>query len=327
MLGAQLGVCLAGGCPFLGLVIPKTVRVGVFTLELAAGPYRERIEALCADVGLPVPRWNEGLHVVAPNAGEVPQIDLEAEGHVEAIFTDAVSRGLDALLLDTLQRFMVSEEPEAVKHVYRRLSDCATRTGIAVIVVDEAAKSWGGPETTTAASVAAYGSVFKGAIANVCMALKRRGQGDSASWTLMVEGHYPTVGELNYRRPERGDGSVGVGCDEATAAQTRGVERVQLERIFRAHAEPDEHERLHFPTKTKFREALAAEGVITGSSNDQADATIAAIETDFAVVSSDEPASDSSLKMPIWVCKHGKAQNAPRSYTWRWAMEPEPDGA
>ena len=88
-LAAQLCVCLASGQPFLGLTIPRAARVGVFTLELAAGPYRERVEALCADVGLPVPRWNEGLHVVAPNAGDVPRIDLEAEGHVEAIFTDA----------------------------------------------------------------------------------------------------------------------------------------------------------------------------------------------------------------------------------------------
>jgi hypothetical protein len=330
LLMGQLCVCLASGRPFLGLSIPKPVRVGVFTLELAAGPYRERIERTCEDVGLTTPEWNDQLHIVAPITGDVPQIDFEALGHVAAIFDDAVSRGLEVLVFDTLQRFMVREEPEAVKRVYRSLSDAATRTGIAAIVVDETSKSWGGPETTTTASVAAYGSVFKGAIANVCMALQRRGFGDSATWTLTAEGHYPTVDEILYKQPLREDGTVGIGCVAVTPAKAHGISLEAAESVFRRHGGPDKKDRLHFPTKTKFREALVAEGMISGNSGDQADRVIAAIESTLAVVMAPEPEPDAEPENPIWVCKHGDAQNARRSFTWRWPINPShgaPDAA
>jgi len=45
----------------------------------------------------------------------ITEIDFVAPGHVDAIFEDAASREIDVLIFDTVQRFMVSDEPEKVK--------------------------------------------------------------------------------------------------------------------------------------------------------------------------------------------------------------------
>lgn len=99
----------------------------------------------------------------------------------------------------------------------------------------------------------------------------------------------------------------------------------KIAKVFREYGELDPKGRRHFRKKAALQDALAKAGIITGTSSDQADSVIGAIEEDYAIVTRNEPDPEQQDAFPIWVCKHGAHQSARRSYTWRESLSGSPE--
>ena len=81
-------------------------------------------------------------------------------------------------------------------------------------------------------------TVYKGANANVILALRRIEDGRPPLYDLGVAGHYHTLSEsISLRWPVLEDGSVGYGWEIAEGGVAYGITRERLWRVFQKHAE------------------------------------------------------------------------------------------
>lgn len=266
----QLGLCIAAGAPFLEQRA-KRRRVLLLSLEMSAGLVRDRLQAIARDVGIPEPdpKW---FKVVAPMPGYSPRIDLTHDAgaaEVERLIEEADAQ---LVIFDTLYRFIGGLDPSdngEMGHVMGRLNGMASRTGAALVVIHHTKKGTFDGETSQSGLGA---SIFGGA-SNVVVHLTRGREEGQPRWTLDVASHYALwEEEIHYVRPERSDGSPGMGCVRTTATGARALTRERIEQVFREGGEavrcPDaeEPEAFVFHSKNAFAERLRQTGLARSES-------------------------------------------------------------
>jgi hypothetical protein len=314
-LALQLAMALAAGVPFLGLPTAPVV-VLYLSFELSAGMVRGRKQEIAAATGLPMPAIGERFHVVAPTADYLPQLDLGTEAGCTELERLIGDTGAQAVVLDTLYRFLPGADPNdngEMGRVFGRLNDLAQRTGAALVLLDHVGKG----EQTGPVSHSAIGASVKGGAARVVIGLRRTSREDGGRWQLDVESHFGSWDEaLYYERPRLPDGTRGGGCVLCSAADAHGLKFETVRDLFVKHGARDDQGRPTFASKRKLRDALQAEKLAGG--NAQGDEAVSAILRDYATP---EHAAGRNLDRPILT------RDGPRDAvvsTWRLAV-PEPE--
>lgn len=263
----QLAQSVVAGREFLGLEAQPMPAL-LCSLELSAGMVRERMKAISSAIGLPMPRVGEALHVVAPTAAYVPQIDLSSEQGRSTLRELLATTGARLVVLDTLYRFLPGVDPNdngEMGAVFGALNDLAQETGAAVLIIDHVGKG----DRAGPVSHSALGASVKGGAARVIAALKRTSKDDGGKWELDVESHFGSWDEpIHFERPVIDDqGTRGGGCVLCTATQARGLDEATVHRVFRKHGIPDASGRSVIASKRKLVAALEAEDLCSGNAH------------------------------------------------------------
>ncbi len=317
-LAAQLAACLASGTPFLGSKT-KPAKVRIVSLEMTGAVWRGRLRAVAHDVtshhrrtrsGPTLTLDEERLRLTTHVRDRALRIDLMNENDYAALTALIRSSGDQLVFLDTFYRFAPNDDPNSTEDmgkVWGRINDLVAETGVAVVVIDHAAKGEHlGPIAHTA-----VGSQMKGGAANVIMRLQRTGSDKPEDWrfTLVAEGHYGRGFERHYRLPLRDDGKAGFGCVACSAADAADVKIEALEAAFREHGARDADDHPMFPSQTALIEALREAGLIRKDDEKGAAALRAIHETYCA-----EPGA-TTAERPI-ATRLGKKAGTRRGYTW-----------
>jgi archaellum biogenesis ATPase FlaH len=267
-LALQLTICLLLGIKFLGK-ITKRSRVLYLSLEMPTGEMRARIGLICRDalsgIDEPVPGKTPGFFFV----GNEWQIDLETDRGWEIL--NALIRYTEAevVIIDSLHKVLVSEEREKLKDIYNRLVRLA-QEGPAIIVLDQMSRAMATGRESAPPAMASIETIYKGANANVILALKRVEEGRSPLYELGVAGHYHTLSDsISLRWPVLGDGQIGYGWEVVERGVAYGISRERLWRVFKQHATRGDHGWLEFSSQARLIEALIDEGIVVGKTDDK----------------------------------------------------------
>lgn len=311
-LALQLVMAAATGHEFLGLVTER-VKVLLISLELSAGVVRERLERIHEDVGVPMPRINEDLFVVAPTRDYSPTMNLLSEEGREDLRRHIRETGAQLVVLDTLYRFLPGADPNdngAMGEVFGDINTLARESGAAIVLLDHVRK---GDQPGTV-SQSALGAQIKGGASNVILGLRRVSVQNGGAWELKVESHFGSWDEaITYQRPMRSDGTYGSGAIRWSATEARGLDFQQLRDLFVDHGERDQQGRPVFASLRKLRDALQASKIVPEGSNSMAEDLIHAITREHCAPA-DAVGTDWKDSRPIWTSTGPR--NA-RIFTWR----------
>jgi hypothetical protein len=304
----QIAMAACAGWPFLGLeTVPA--RVLYLSFELSAGMLRGRMREIHAGTEIPLPTIGHDLHVVAPTAEYLPQLDLGTEEGCRELERLVGETGAQLVILDTLYRFLPGADPNdngVMGRIFGRINDLAQRTGAALVLLDHVGKG----EQLGPVSHSAIGASVKGGAARVVIALRRTSREDGGRWQLDVESHFGSwEAPIYYERPRLPDGTRGGGCSVCTAAEAHGLKFQTVRELFARHGDRDAQGRPFFASKRKLRDALHAAKLAAG--NAQGDQVVDAVLRDYAVA---EHAADRNPDRPI-VTRDGP--NRAVVITWR----------
>ena len=150
---------------------------------------------------------------------------------------------------------------------------------------------------------------MKGGASRVVIGLKRTTKQDGGRWELNVESHFGSWDEpLYYQRPERPDGSRGVGCVRCSASRARGISFNNLKDLFIDYGVPDQEGSPTITSKNKLIEALIKARHASG--NNDGSEIVNAILSDYCI-HADASESDSG---PIVTSKGARMATV---FTWR----------
>jgi hypothetical protein len=335
MLATQRAMCAALGIAFLGLAVPRPLRVLYLALEMSAALMRKRIYAIARDceidLGSAEHLFSDQLLLLAPTkkSGTV-RATLSTDEGAREIIRLVNDTGAEIAELDTLYRFCIGLDPNdhaAMSPICDRLHWIAAETGAAVDVIDHAPKAWASALGGSTAN-AMIGSVVKAGSFNIIATVARDKRDEGGAWVLDVDTHYEWSGPIHYRQPRLPASDpgapveYGIGCERIDAAEAKGVSWGKVLAAFDNAPQRDVRGRPTFPSQSKFIEALAHVGAVSRENNREAGQVVKAIEQTYgcglvlptgAVPFDPEPKNASAF--PVLVVKHGERKNAPKSYT------------
>lgn len=264
----QLTICLLLGIKFLGKAT-RRARVLYLSLEMPSGEMRERVRLICRDalgeVEPPAPERTPGFFFV----GNEWEINLEEETGWEILEALIDYTEAEVVIIDSVHKVLVTEDRERIKDTYNRLVRLAQK-GPAIVVLDQMSRAVASGNVSTPTAMASIDTIFKGANANVILALCRVEGGRPPLYQLGVAGHYHTLAEpISLRWPVLEDGRVGYGWEAVEEGVAYGITRGRLWRAFDRHAERRDHGRLEFASQTKLLEALIAERLLDGKPDEK----------------------------------------------------------
>ena len=322
-------VCLLLGISFLGRAT-RRVRVLYLSLEMPTGEMRQRIRLICQDAlrgtEPPLPNEASGFFFV----GNESQLDLESDQGWETLEALLECSQADVVVIDSLHKVLVTEDRETVKAIYNRLVRFAQK-GPAVLVLDQMSRSVASGRDSTPTAMASIETIYKGANANVILALRRLEDGRPPIYELGVAGHYHTLADpISLRWPVFEDGQVGCGWEVVSGDVAYGISRERLWQTFERHAERQDHGRLEFSTQSRLFDALIKERILEGmkhpktsrmvpTSKDVARRRLKAIGDAYVFEHEDEPTPGYSER-PIWCSKH----RGTRAIRYVWCGKEDP---
>jgi archaellum biogenesis ATPase FlaH len=331
-LALQLTICLLLGIKFLGK-ITKRSRVLYLSLEMPTGEMRKRVHLICRDalggVDEPVPGETPGFFFV----GNEWEIDLDGDDGWEILKALISHTEAEVVIIDSLHKVLVSEDREQLKAVYNQLVRLAQK-GPAIIVLDQMSRAVAIGRDPTPTAMASIETVYKGANANVILALQRVEDGRPPLYKLGVAGHYHTLSDpISLRWPVFDDGRIGYGWETIEEEVAYGVTRERLWQVFNRHADRNGGGRLQFASQTKLLEALIAEDLLEGkndkktgrlvpTSNGIAMRRIGAIRKAYVFEHGDEPPPGYSER-PVWASP--RRERIPIRYVWCGREDPGHD--
>lgn len=174
-------------------------------------------------------------------------------------------------------------------------------------------------------------TIYKGANANVILALRLIENGRPPLYELGVAGHYHTLAEpVSLRWPVLDDGQIGYGWEVVKEEVAYGVTRERLWQAFQRHAKREAHGRLEFASQAKLVEALIAEGLLGGRkdkdtgrmvpvSKDGASRRVKAIREAHVFQHGGEPPPGYSER-PIW--SSPRRERVATRYVWCGSEDP-----
>jgi hypothetical protein len=223
---------VTNGEPFLDLPVRQS-KVVYLCLEMTAALVRKRMETIERDVGITRPAINDQLFIVAPTLGKSPRLNLKDPADLENLYRLIKKSGAGLVILDTMYKFIPGldmNDNAEMGEVMSTLNSVANDTGAAILILHHVAKGEGAAIT----SQSGLGAQIFGGAASVIVTLTRNGETRHVS----VDSHYGSWdAPRSYRRPQRADGTLGMGCVPCTAMEAEDVRPHQIIDLFEQHGQ------------------------------------------------------------------------------------------